>query len=238
MALVTFQLIEGLERGRIFADLQTPITIGREEENAIQLNDERVSRFHAKVQHDDGRIILTDLDSTNGTRVNGHPVQMRVLQLGDQIAIGRCLLIYGSREQIIEHFGAEAGTASPSPSGLSDPAGQTLAASDDLKRAANSADAHKDPSSVVPVTDDNQAELFPNGPPPPPEGLRPVHRAEVSDFASYVHEQIRRILQAGCEEPTNDGQGPMKLDRLTWQRLLHLEMDLATYLRQLADPNE
>ena len=100
MAKVTLQLLEGLERGLMFRDLSTPVTIGREDDNTVRLNDERVSRFHAKIQEDGGQIILTDLESTNGTRINGHPIQMRVLQIGDQIAIGRCLLVYGSPEEI------------------------------------------------------------------------------------------------------------------------------------------
>ncbi len=100
MAQVTLQLLEGLERGLIFRKLNTPVTIGREDENSVRLNDERVSRFHAKIQEDGGKLILTDLESTNGTRINGHPIQMRVLQIGDQIAIGRCLLVYGSPEEI------------------------------------------------------------------------------------------------------------------------------------------
>ena len=74
MSLVTFQVLEGLERGDVIRDLPTPVTIGREEDNHLRLNDVRVSRFHAKVQEDGGKIILTDLESTNGTRVNGHPV--------------------------------------------------------------------------------------------------------------------------------------------------------------------
>lgn len=96
MASVGFQVIEGIEAGRIFRDLSTPVSIGREEENSIQLNDERISRFHAKIQDDSGRIILTDLESTNGTRVNGRPIRMRVLRPGDQISVGRCLLVFNS----------------------------------------------------------------------------------------------------------------------------------------------
>jgi hypothetical protein len=87
MPAITLQVLEGLERGRYYHDLVPPVSIGREDENTIRLNDERVSRFHAKLQEDAGRIILTDLDSTNGTRVNGRPVQMRVLKPGDQVAI-------------------------------------------------------------------------------------------------------------------------------------------------------
>jgi FHA domain len=75
MATVTFQVLDGLEAGRLYCDLLTPISIGREEDNDIRLNDDRVSRFHAKIQDDAGRVIMTDLDSTNGTRINGHPVR-------------------------------------------------------------------------------------------------------------------------------------------------------------------
>ena len=87
MTSIALQILEGHQRGRTYSDLPTPITIGREEDNAIRLNDERASRFHAKIQTDDGRVILTDLDSTNGTRVNGHLVQMRVLQPGDVLLV-------------------------------------------------------------------------------------------------------------------------------------------------------
>src|SRR3954467_6611810 len=102
MASVTFQVINGFEKGHVLQNLSTPVTIGREDENSIRLNDERVSRFHAKVQEDGGRVILTDLDSTNGTRVNGHPIQMRILQFGDQVSLGRSLLVFGSTEQLSE----------------------------------------------------------------------------------------------------------------------------------------
>src|SRR5207244_5508422 len=58
---VTFQVLEGIDKGRVFRDLPTPLTIGREEGNILRLNDERVSRFHAKVQIDSEDFILTDL---------------------------------------------------------------------------------------------------------------------------------------------------------------------------------
>src|ERR1700733_3152542 len=100
MPAVTFQIIEGIDKGRIFRELPTPVTIGREEGNLLRLNDERVSRFHAKVQQDSGDIILTDLESTNGTRVNGNVVQIRRLRAGDRIGVGRSMLRFGSLGEI------------------------------------------------------------------------------------------------------------------------------------------
>src|SRR5438874_432671 len=56
MRNVTFLVLEGVDKGRVFRDLTIPVTIGREEGNALRLNDERVSRYHAKVQMEDGDI--------------------------------------------------------------------------------------------------------------------------------------------------------------------------------------
>ena len=95
MANVSFLVVDGIDKGRVHEALETPVTLGREEGNAIRLNDERVSRFHAKVQEDHGQIVLTDLDSTNGTLVNGEPVQLRLLREGDQIVLGRSKLLFG-----------------------------------------------------------------------------------------------------------------------------------------------
>src|SRR5262245_19782717 len=100
MTTVSIQVLEGVDQGRGLRSLPTPLTIGREEGNLLRLNDERVSRYHAKIQTDNGDIILTDLESTNGTRVNGNLVQIRRLRLGDCICVGRSLLLFGSNEEI------------------------------------------------------------------------------------------------------------------------------------------
>src|SRR5204863_8700954 len=93
-------ILEGIDKGRSFRELPTPVTIGREEGNMLRLNDERVSRFHAKVQFDNNELILTDLESTNGTRVNGNVVQIRRLRPGDRVGVGRSLLLFGSETEI------------------------------------------------------------------------------------------------------------------------------------------
>src|SRR4030095_5410498 len=108
MRTVTFLVLEGVDKGRVYRDLPIPVTIGREEGNALRLNDERVSRFHAKVQTEDNDIILTDLDSTNGTRVNGTAVQIRRLRPGDQVSIGRSMLLFGTMEEIAARRAAAA----------------------------------------------------------------------------------------------------------------------------------
>jgi pSer/pThr/pTyr-binding forkhead associated (FHA) protein len=89
MSKLTLRVVQGADRGKVFSELRAPITIGREEGNAIQLNDERISRFHCKIQEDNDHLVLTDLESTNGTRVNGQDCQLRILRYGDIIAVGR-----------------------------------------------------------------------------------------------------------------------------------------------------
>src|SRR4029450_10592246 len=97
---ITIRVLDGADRGRVFQNLNPPIPIGREEGNTIQLNDERVSRYHVKIQEDHNRLVITDLESTNGSKVNGEDVQLRILRFGDMIQLGRSVLLFGSREQI------------------------------------------------------------------------------------------------------------------------------------------
>lgn len=237
MATLTLQLLEGLERGKVLNELPTPVTIGREDENTIRLNDERVSRFHAKIQEDGGKLILTDLESTNGTRVNGHPIQMRVLQLGDQITIGRCILVFGSEAEIAAR---SAELLRDQKTGLDSGDFTVTSGSGSQAELPHTADS----GSVYRVGDDRYIELFPMGAPDPPAGLKPAQRAQVSDFLAYCHEQIRQVMQSAAEElPDNeftevDEQSRvMRVSWLAWQRLLKLEMELATCMRRLAEPD-
>ena len=91
MSGITLRVLDGADRGRVYQNLPLPITIGREEGNAIQLNDERVSRYHIKIQEDHTRLVITDLESTNGTKVNGKRIRTAELAHGDEIQIGRTL---------------------------------------------------------------------------------------------------------------------------------------------------
>src|SRR2546425_1514187 len=119
MSKITFQVLEGVDKGRVFRELPVPVTIGREEGNTLRLNDERVSRFHSKVQIDGDDYILTDLESTNGTRVNGTAVQIRRLRIGDRVGVGRSLLLFGSNEEIAARMVELAGVGqSPAALGI------------------------------------------------------------------------------------------------------------------------
>jgi hypothetical protein len=71
----------------------TPMAIGRAPECELVLKDSRVSRRHARLTARDGVLVLTDLSSTNGTRVNGHRVTEVVLGAGDRVQVGETSLV-------------------------------------------------------------------------------------------------------------------------------------------------
>jgi len=58
----------------------------------VVLDDTGASRRHAQIRLRDGEATLTDLGSTNGTALNGSPIQSRALGDGDRITIGATLI--------------------------------------------------------------------------------------------------------------------------------------------------
>lgn len=72
------------------------LTLGRATDNDLVIRDARVSRHHARLQVRQGRLVLTDLHSTNGTRVNGVRVGEVALGEGDRIQIGDTTLVVES----------------------------------------------------------------------------------------------------------------------------------------------
>jgi len=68
------------------------VTIGRLPECDVVIADKGASRRHAQIRREDAAYTLTDLGSTNGTRLNGQTVQTRELADGDRITIGSTLL--------------------------------------------------------------------------------------------------------------------------------------------------
>ncbi len=73
-----------------------PVLIGRDPQNDIVLDDRRVSRKHAEVRLRLGRYTLYDLQSTNGTYVNGRRVAEKVLDDGDKISVGGLEIVFRS----------------------------------------------------------------------------------------------------------------------------------------------
>jgi len=77
------------EKGRVFNVKRTPFLIGRAKECDLVVNAKGVSRRHAELTYGAGHFVLRDLDSLNGTRVNGTPVPQLRLNDADVVQLGR-----------------------------------------------------------------------------------------------------------------------------------------------------
>ena len=73
------------------------VIVGRAKDVDFQVDDPNVSRRHAAIYWADGSLMVTDLDSTNGTMVNGYPVTNSVLQPHDVVTIGDCRITVDTR---------------------------------------------------------------------------------------------------------------------------------------------
>lgn len=87
-------VIQGPDQGRRYEIGAELLHIGRGGGNQIRIIDDEASRRHAVISQEHGRWRLDDLGSSNGTYVNGKPVQTRYLTGGDQIQIGRTILLF------------------------------------------------------------------------------------------------------------------------------------------------
>jgi Inner membrane component of T3SS, cytoplasmic domain len=100
---------QGRRRGREYSVGRTPVTIGRAAQCDIVIPDDQlVSSEHADVHVDsNGQLLLRDLESVNGTEVNGQSVQEAVLKPGDEIAIGSTVF------EVIEEAASPGPAATP-----------------------------------------------------------------------------------------------------------------------------
>jgi len=218
MHKLTLRVLSGADRGRVFRELHTPMTIGREEGNTIQLNDERVSRFHVKIQDDDGRLVVTDLESTNGTRINGQPCNLKILRFGDTIAIGRSVLLVGTREQIAGEWFSD----NPKLSVRSD---RFHGEKGDLE----SWDNREEYSTGIEVrsTDSSRSEIA------IPRGLSPGQAADLQDLLDHIHSGMGVVIDRGAVQ---EASCKVIVDSKSWQRLLALLSEVSELIRKIEDP--
>ncbi|MCR9293438.1 MAG: FHA domain-containing protein [bacterium] len=209
---ITLRVISGADRGQTFRELSTPITIGREEGNNVQLNDERISRYHVKIQEDDGRLVVTDLDSTNGTRVNGNVCNLKILRYGDTISIGRTVLLVGSREQVAEILINNAKPSVESSSNSDDE-------SDKLDMSTGLGPQVQPPLSSYETT--------------VPRGLTPGQAAELRELLDHLHRGLRMAMENASMD---DKKNIVTMEQRGWQTLLMTQSEIAELIRAIEDP--
>jgi len=106
--LPTLHILYGPDKGRTFELTEQAIVIGRTSEQ-LALSDVSSSRRHAELRPANGSWVLSDLNSSNGTYVNGQRIAGPTkLHYGDQIKIGNTLLVLGGANEVQSVTGPDA----------------------------------------------------------------------------------------------------------------------------------
>ena len=87
-------MIAGPLSGKTFPMNREEVSIGREPSNEISFLDSSVSRRHCLIRKEGEVFQIRDLESRNGTFVNGVPLKERTLEHTDQIQIGSSVLVF------------------------------------------------------------------------------------------------------------------------------------------------
>ena len=90
----TLFVIRGSDQGSRFELTEPTIRLGRDASNTLQIHDTEVSRHHAEIRRVDNNHTISDLNSSNGTFVNGQRIVQHKLASGDQIQLGSTLMLY------------------------------------------------------------------------------------------------------------------------------------------------
>jgi DNA-binding NtrC family response regulator len=85
---------DGPNRGKRLLLNKDVITVGKREDNDLVLTDKTVSRNHLEIKYSQDSLLLRDLESTNGTFVNGTRVKEAYLEPGDLIKVGNTTIEY------------------------------------------------------------------------------------------------------------------------------------------------
>ncbi len=233
---ITLHVLEGIDKGKVYRTLDLPISLGREEGNIVRLSDERISRFHAKIQLDNQEIILTDLESTNGTSVNGNPIHIRRLKPGDRISLGRSLLLFGSESEIRDRINAI--------SNIANSAGKTKLVGDTdqgdqqainiIETFDHDLPTELNPDQTVSVRE-GHVFLGDKPLPPLPNKLSASQSARLAELFEYLH---RQLTLATNSMYSDDEGSHIALKYSDWQKIQSVHLILAKYARAIIDPTD
>ncbi|MFZ9887298.1 MAG: GGDEF domain-containing protein [Myxococcota bacterium] len=97
--------LSGIRLGRMYTIDDGPLLIGRSADCVLHLPEDGVSRNHATVEWRGNDVVVRDLDSTNGTFVNGERVRERTLHDGDRLQVGRVTMLrFAWQDELEQQF--------------------------------------------------------------------------------------------------------------------------------------
>ena len=97
--------------------IEESLSIGREWDNDLQISDPKVSRYHCILEREGRQLFIRDLESSNGTYVNGERISQKTLSGGERIQIGESILFY-EKTSDINAFQHDNGTGGSGSSGM------------------------------------------------------------------------------------------------------------------------
>ena len=163
---------------------ERPMTIGRDATNGVVIDSPFVSKTHAIIRYSGGEFTVEDLKSANGTRVNGAPILVSVLSLGDMLEVG---------DQRFEFMDGQ--KAAPKAGGLSKNAKLALVAVGTLGVMGMV-------MAMIVSSGPKPAASQPAGRPAAAKAMataQPVAPPEVDTHASIVTETLDHAQQAGIK---------------------------------------
>ncbi len=152
------KFVKGAYEGKIFPIKSEEISIGRSSDNALILppNDQSISRNHTLIENKSNQLYLTDLNSKNGTYLNGRrilPKKKILIKPGDSIKIGTSIFIVEEKKDSDNVSDSIKKIDNFLRTQLIDPIKTTL-----LKGTINSKDSEKIPTSEIQSINTNSRE--------------------------------------------------------------------------------
>jgi two-component system, cell cycle response regulator len=98
-------VIAGPSFGEMYKVKSDRVVLGRGDKTDVRIIDDGVSREHAALQREGGKVVLVDLGSTNGTYCNGVRIPRQELADGDKISIGASTILkFTFQDHVDEHY--------------------------------------------------------------------------------------------------------------------------------------
>ncbi len=109
-------VIRGNDQGTRYELEEAILRLGRDKSSAIHVHDTEVSRHHAEFRRTHRDYTVSDLNSSNGTFVNGKQIRQQLLTSGDQVQVGATLMLYtGPIDEAESNIGSSVDIAAAAP---------------------------------------------------------------------------------------------------------------------------
>lgn len=156
-----------------FIGVRDGLVLGRVSACDVVVQDSKASRRHARLIVEAGVVEIEDMNSSNGTLLNGKPVERRMMRDGDEVRIGKTVIVY--REGSMPGAGASRSASSSGGGGIFDDDDDLFADSSSSSTPADSArptpPSEPEPELIQPRSQ-KQAEA-PEKPADPPKPIEP-----------------------------------------------------------------